>query len=107
MSDPSIRISDAERDRAAAELGEHFAQGRLTADEHAERLEQVWSARTRAELVALFGDLPGGGYGPRPVVRDAAPAREVPSRRRPRLPAPLLALAAVLLVVTVLTHLPF
>ena len=43
---------------AAADLGEHFAQGRLTADEHAERLEQVWSAKTRGEVAPIFRDLP-------------------------------------------------
>ena len=43
---------------AAADLGEHFAQGRLTADEHAERLEQVWAAKTRGELAPIFRDLP-------------------------------------------------
>ena len=63
-----LRIGDAERERAAADLGEHFAQGRLSVDEHAERLEQVWVAKTRAELVPLFRDLPGGAYGARPAV---------------------------------------
>ena len=35
MNDQAIRLSDAERDAAAADLSEHFAQGRLTAEEHA------------------------------------------------------------------------
>ena len=48
MTDQTIRLSDAEREAAAADLGEHFAQGRLTADEHAERLEQVWARRPGA-----------------------------------------------------------
>ena len=55
---PDIRLSDAEREAAAADLGEHFAQGRLTADEHAERLEQVWAAKTRGEVAPIFRDLP-------------------------------------------------
>ena len=58
MTDQTIRLSDAEREAAAADLGEHFAQGRLTADEHAERLEQVWAAKTRGEVAPIFGDLP-------------------------------------------------
>ena len=58
MTDQTIRLSDAEREAAAADLGEHFAQGRLTADEHAERLEQVWSAKTRGEVAPIFRDLP-------------------------------------------------
>jgi hypothetical protein len=57
-----LRIGDAERTTAAQELGEHFAQGRLSADEHQERLDRVMSARTAAELTPLFADLPGSTY---------------------------------------------
>jgi hypothetical protein len=53
-----LRIGDAEREQAARGLGEHFALGRITADEHAERLEQIWSARTAADLAPAFRDLP-------------------------------------------------
>jgi len=100
-----LRIGDAERERAAADLGEHFAQGRLTADEHAERLERVWVAKTSAELVPLFRDLPGGAYGARPAV--PAPRSAAPDRRRGRaLPFPLFPVVALLVVVTVVTHVP-
>ena len=58
MIEETLRLSDAERDAAAADLGEHFAQGRLTADEHGERLEQIWSAKTRGEIAPIFRDLP-------------------------------------------------
>ena len=30
MNDQDLRISDAEREQAAADLGEHYAQGRIT-----------------------------------------------------------------------------
>jgi len=53
-----LRIGDAEREEAARELGEHFALGRITADEHSERLEQIWTARTAADLAPAFQDLP-------------------------------------------------
>jgi hypothetical protein len=101
----ALRIGDAERERAAADLGEHYAQGRLSADEHAERLEQVWVARTRADLVPVFRDLPGGTYGARP----AGPARPGPQRRwrARRFPVPIFAVIAVLVLVTVVTHVPF
>jgi hypothetical protein len=103
-----LRIGDAERERAAADLGEHFAQGRLTADEHAERLEQVWVAKTSAELVPLFRDLPGGAYGFRPAVPAAPPVRRAgPSRRGRWLPVPVFAIVPLLIVLTVLTHVPF
>ena len=99
--DEQLRIGDAERDRAADELGEHYAQGRLTTEEHAERLDRIWAARTRGELVPLFRDLPGhqppGGTSPLPVDRPAY---------RPRTPGPLVAVLAVLLVLTVVTHVP-
>ena len=58
-----IRVSDAEREAAAAELREHFASGRLTQDELDERLTAVFAAKTRADLNALFTDLPSSGHG--------------------------------------------
>ena len=106
MSDEQLRISDAEREQAAADLGEHYAQGRLTAEEHAERLDQIWAARTRAELAAGL---------PRPArtrprrTTDGRPRRA--SGRTGGGVAPpgcrSLVVLAVLVVLTVLTHLPF
>jgi hypothetical protein len=58
MSGSQLRIGDQERETAARELGEHFALGRITAEEHSERLEQIWAARTQAELAPVFADLP-------------------------------------------------
>jgi hypothetical protein len=107
-----LRMSDAEREQAAGELGEHYVQGRLTAEEHSERLDQIWAARTRAELAPIFQDLPGR-YAPQPFgppLPQSFPPRfagyAAPPRRRTRLPAPLMAILAFLVVVTVLTHLP-
>lgn len=56
-----LRIGDAERERAVADLGEHYAAGRLTEDEHSERTDQAYQARTQADLDALFDDLPREG----------------------------------------------
>src|SRR5947209_14982389 len=56
MSD--LRVSDAERDRAAQDLREHYAAGRLTEDELDERVQAAYRARTAAELRALLADLP-------------------------------------------------
>ena len=53
-----LRISDADREQAAADLSNHYAEGRLTHDEHAERLDAVWTARTHADLAPIFEDLP-------------------------------------------------
>ena len=50
--------SDTDRDMAAGLLGEAFAEGRLTADEHGERARAAYAARTWAELARLTADLP-------------------------------------------------
>lgn len=112
MNEDQLRIGDAERERAAAELGEHFVQGRLTAEEHADRLERVWAARTRAELGPLFRDLPGRFS---PAVANPAPAaaaRRVSSWSGGVAPfrtgrsSPLIVVLIVLLALTVITHVP-
>lgn len=54
----ALRIGDAEREVAVADLGRHFADGRLTPLEHEERTALALGARTGAELGALFADLP-------------------------------------------------
>ncbi len=53
-----IRVSDAERDQAIAELGEHFQAGRLTQEEFDDRSGRALQARTGRDLAALFTDLP-------------------------------------------------
>ncbi|MFB7504802.1 DUF1707 SHOCT-like domain-containing protein, partial [Streptomyces broussonetiae] len=53
-----LRASDADRDRIAEILREALAEGRLTADEHAERVEGVLAAKTVGELEVFIRDLP-------------------------------------------------
>jgi hypothetical protein len=53
-----LRVSDADRDRALAELSEAFQVGRITADEFDQRSGQALAARTGKELTALLADLP-------------------------------------------------
>jgi hypothetical protein len=134
MADPQreIRIGDAERTAAAQELGEHFAQGRLTPDEHQERLDRVLGARTAAELAPLFADLPGSPYqgrayagADRPPVGSDRPGGGRPYPARPfgrppfgrppyvdprgrfgLLPFPLKLLLVLIVAAVVLTHLP-
>jgi hypothetical protein len=55
---PGTRAGDADRDAAAAALGEHFAQGRLTLDELSTRLDATLSATTHGELSQAAQDLP-------------------------------------------------
>ena len=56
-----MRVSDADREAAAAELQEHFASGRLNQDELDDRLAAAFAAKTRGDLDAVFADLPSSG----------------------------------------------
>ena len=110
MNDDRLRIGDAEREQAAAELAEHYVQGRLSTQEHADRLDRVWAARTRAELRSPFRDLPGR-YGPVAVspprtARRASYWTGGVSPFRDGRPSPLVLVLVVLLVLTVITHVP-
>ncbi|MFE3515051.1 DUF1707 domain-containing protein [Streptomyces sp. NPDC059166] len=60
-----IRASDADRDRIADILREAMAEGRLTAEEHAERVDLVYRAKTVGELDPLIQDLPAAAGGAR------------------------------------------
>lgn len=97
-SGPQTRISDSDRERAMADLAMHYADGRLDHEEYDERLDAIWTARTRADLAVLFNDLPR----PQPQ----APARQPRPRGRSRSRLPLLPVLALLVVLSVITHLP-
>jgi hypothetical protein len=96
-----LRVSDADRDRAIAELSEHFQAGRLTQEEFEERTGQALQARTGKDLAALFTDLP------RPRVPGVSPAggSARPGPQRPaepyRAPIPRVAVVACAVVVAV------
>nr|WP_051711837.1 DUF1707 domain-containing protein [Spirillospora albida] len=53
-----MRASDADRDRVADRLREALAEGRITPEEHAERIDVVYRAKTYADLEPVLGDLP-------------------------------------------------
>lgn len=53
-----LRVSDSDRDRAVAELSEHYQAGRLTLEEFEDRSGRALQARTGSELGGLFTDLP-------------------------------------------------
>jgi Domain of unknown function (DUF1707) len=57
-SNPRIRASDDDRERAVALLREHHAAGRLTVEEFNERLDKAYAAKTLGELDELMADLP-------------------------------------------------
>ena len=99
--DDRIRVSDADRERAAARLREHFAEGRLAQEELDERLSAALGAKTAGDLRRVMVDLPGlapvpaqaGLLGPWTAGRGLA------LRRGPRLwPLAVFALIAALVI---------
>ncbi len=51
------RISDSDRDRAATAINEAVALGRISPEEHAERLDLIYAARFTTDLAPLTADL--------------------------------------------------
>lgn len=76
---PHVRVGDADRDAAAAALGEQFAQGRLTLDELDARLHATLTATTHGELSQASWDLPDLTVRP-PRVRRPWPGRATNSQ---------------------------
>ncbi|MFJ3878665.1 DUF1707 domain-containing protein [Streptomyces sp. NPDC090077] len=67
-----LRASDADRDRIAQILSDALAEGRLTSEEHSERLDTLYAVKTVGELDLLVRDLPAAAGGHRPA-EPAAP----------------------------------
>jgi len=95
----ALRIGDAEREAAISSLASHFAEGRLTQVEHAERMELALNARTGRDLDVLFADLPRRG--------DETGATRRPSRgpRFEWIAAPLFAAVFIMSVIFVILNL--
>jgi hypothetical protein len=53
----NLRASDADRERVATLLNAAYAEGRLSRDEHDERLDQLMVAKTFDDLIPITGDL--------------------------------------------------
>jgi hypothetical protein len=70
-----LRASHDDRDRVVELLRVSAGDGRLTADELDERLEQAMTARTYGELARLVADLPAAGSAVSPAT--APQAKEV------------------------------
>lgn len=76
MTDHRMRVSDADRERAAQQLQKAFAEGRLNPLELDERLGLVFGSKTYGDLTELLSDLPGAGAFV-PAVVPAPPTEEV------------------------------
>jgi hypothetical protein len=55
---PTLRLSDAERDRVVVQLRDALGEGRLDLDDFQARLDSVYAAKTHGQIVALTRDLP-------------------------------------------------
>ena len=98
-----LRVSDADRDRAIAELSEHFQAGRLTAEELEDRTGRALQARTAGELAELFTDLPRR----QAAVTGTAPTSAcVGSFRSARVPTVPIAIMAVVVLASILSGHP-
>ena len=58
VAEAELRASDADRERVAELLRDAYAEGRLDAEEHAERIGAAYGAKTLGELAPLTRDLP-------------------------------------------------
>jgi Domain of unknown function (DUF1707) len=58
LPDDDFRVSDADRDAAVDFLNRHYAEGRLTEQEHSARVDAAYAARYDSQLDALTADLP-------------------------------------------------
>src|ERR1700754_103016 len=52
-----LRASDTDRDQVVDVLRDALMSGRLSQEEHSDRLEQTWQARTLGELEPITRDL--------------------------------------------------
>ncbi|TDC69784.1 DUF1707 domain-containing protein [Actinomadura sp. GC306] len=84
-----MRASDADRDQVADRLREALAEGRITPEEHAERIDLVYRAKTYAELEPVLSDLPAvAGARPRVDLRkEEAPLAAPPPPQSPHIVA--------------------
>ncbi len=78
-----LRCSDGDRDLVAKVLGTAFADGRITFEEHDERLSRAYAARTFGELDVLTEDL----VAPGSPAALASNHQDLPDRRFAAAPA--------------------
>ncbi|WP_354700128.1 hypothetical protein DSM112329_00391 [Paraconexibacter sp. AEG42_29] len=81
-ADGELRASDADRERVAQGMRDHFSTGRLTEEELSARVTGAYDAQTLSDLERLTADLPARS---RATSEDVVPARR--RQRRQRSPA--------------------
>jgi hypothetical protein len=70
----NLRASDADREQVASVLSTAYAEGRLTREEHDERIDQLMAAKTFDDLIAITRDLVVVGV-PTPVASQQTTSR--------------------------------
>jgi hypothetical protein len=70
----NLRASDADRDQVATLLSTAYAEGRLTREEHDERVDQLMAAKTFDDLIPITRDLVVVGSPP-PVAAPQSASR--------------------------------
>ena len=107
-ADQHIRVSDADRNAVAEQLGVHYADGRLDQAEFDDRISRTMAAKTRGDLAGLFDDLPDLGTAGAPGTADTGgpggPAVPYPRRRRGGIFRPLVLLAIVIVLASTSWH---
>jgi hypothetical protein len=74
MAGGNLRASDADREQVATVLSTAYAEGRLTIEEHDERIDQLMAANTFDDLIPITRDLVIVGT-PTPVPAPQATSR--------------------------------
>ena len=74
IASSNLRASDADRDQVATVLSTAYAEGRLTLEEHDERIDQLMAAKTFDDLIPITRDLVIVGT-PTPVPAPQATSR--------------------------------
>ncbi|MGH3096339.1 MAG: DUF1707 SHOCT-like domain-containing protein [Streptosporangiales bacterium] len=72
-----LRASDADRENVVTVLNRALVDGRLSAEEHDERVRAAYAARTLGQLPGLVGDLPSGAENAGLPQLDAGPVSGV------------------------------
>jgi hypothetical protein len=108
----NVRVGDADREAVAAQLREHYADGRLTLEELNERLDQAFAAKTRDDLNTVLRDLPyvsrpgapagGAGYTAWPAATSTPGWDHSAGCGRARRPSALTALMGLVWVFVIL-----
>lgn len=88
-AESGVRIGDAERERVATGLREHYAHGRLTLEEFQQRLDAVFAAKTDTDLAKITADLPhtdpyAAPWPPSQPFSTAAPGYPLGTSQSPR-----------------------